>query len=57
MVALKEMRESRFWLRLIARASIIEHGKYESALNEAGELCNILAKSVVTTKSAPARKP
>ncbi len=49
-VSLKEARESRFWLRLLHRARLRGIPECAGMLQEAGELCNILAKSVVTAK-------
>jgi len=44
----KELRESRFWIRLIKRASLIPKGKISPILSETDELIKIIAKSVVT---------
>lgn len=50
-IALKELRESRFWLRLIHRSQIIKPKLVGSLLNENEELCNIIAKSILTAKN------
>ena len=50
-LSLKELRESRFWLRLIARAELMPQTEYESVLDEAEQLCKIIAKSLITAKS------
>lgn len=56
-VALKETRESRYWIRLIMRSELLPQKKLERILNECEQLCAILAKSVVTAKanSKPAK--
>ncbi len=46
----KELRESRFWIRLIKRASLIPKDKISPILSETDELIKIIAKSVVTSK-------
>jgi len=55
-IALKELRESRFWLRLIKHAELKSGVDCSSALSEAEQLCNIIAQSIITAKSnAPSR--
>ena len=54
-LALKELRESRAWLRLIIRASLLPETRLEGLLDEATQLCNIVAKSVVTAKNNKSR--
>ena len=49
-IVLKELRESRFWIRLIKRASLIPKDKIPPILSKADELIKIIAKSVVTSK-------
>jgi four helix bundle protein len=41
-IALKEARETRYWLRLIAEAEIVGKGQLNSLISEAGELSKIL---------------
>ena len=50
-IVLKELKESRYWLRLICRARIIDPKRLEDLLNENQELIAIIAKSIVTAKS------
>ena len=50
-VVLKELRESRCWLRLIVRCELLPAERLDSLLDEASQLCNILGKSIVTAKS------
>jgi four helix bundle protein len=49
-VALKEMRETYYWLRLLDRAGILPSGRFTELLDEANQLCKILSKSVATAK-------
>jgi four helix bundle protein len=48
---LKELRESGYWVRLIARSGLVSEGGLSELLDEAQQLVKILAKSVVTAKS------
>jgi hypothetical protein len=49
-VALKECRESRYWLKVIARARMITDDSPSSLIAEANELCAILGQSILTAK-------
>jgi four helix bundle protein len=49
-VAWKELRESRYWLRLIHRAELLEPQRIELISQEADELCAILSKSLATAR-------
>jgi len=50
-VALKETRESCFWLRLIVKAELLPQKRMASILDEGQQLSAILAKSIVTAKA------
>ena len=50
-ICLKELRESRFWIRLILKAELLPEARMSSLLDEANQLCSIIAKSIVTAKS------
>ncbi|WCJ59647.1 four helix bundle protein [Fontisphaera persica] len=50
-VALKELRESRLWLRLIIKANLLRAELVETLLLESEELCKIIGKSIVTAKN------
>jgi len=52
-IALKEMRESRGWLRFIVVAELLPDKKVAALVVESEELGKILGKSVVTTKKRP----
>lgn len=49
-IVLKELKESRFWLRVIHRAKLIAPKRIEPLIQECEELCAIIAKSILTTK-------
>ena len=49
-VALKELRESNYWLRLIARADIVPAERLQGLLDESCQLRAILSKAVATAK-------
>ncbi len=49
-IVLKELKESRFWLRVIHRANLIAPKRIELLIQECEELCAIIAKSIITTK-------
>jgi four helix bundle protein len=49
-VSWKETRESWCWLRLVYRAELIKPRRVEPLLQEADELCAILAKSLATSR-------
>lgn len=52
-VTLKELRESRYWLRLIVRSALLPAGHVASAAQEADELCRIIARSIATCRAKP----
>lgn len=49
-IVLKELRETRYWLRLIVRAKLLPAGKMPALIDETMQLCNIFGQSVVTAK-------
>lgn len=49
-VVLKELKELRFWLKLIRRAKLIKDDIVNSLAQECEELCAIVAKSIITAK-------
>ena len=53
-ITLKELRESRTWIKLILKASLVPAERVTELLDEANQLC-IIGKSVVTAKSNPKR--
>jgi four helix bundle protein len=49
-IVLKELKESRFWLRLISRTEMLTDNRTEPVLDECQQLCAIVAKSILTAK-------
>lgn len=49
-IALKELRESNYWLRLLAKAKITEMHHLNKIIDESNELKSILSKAVITAK-------
>jgi len=49
-ICLKELRESRCWIRLIIKTEMLTEHKLAELLDECNQLCNIIARSIVTTK-------
>ncbi|MCX6903205.1 MAG: four helix bundle protein [Verrucomicrobia bacterium] len=60
-IALKEMKETRGWLRFTAIAELLRQKKVSAVLDECEQLCKILAQAVLTAKShrfpSPASSP
>jgi four helix bundle protein len=50
-IALKEIKESRFWLKVIYHAKIMKPEQIESLIEECKELAAIIAKSIITAKA------
>jgi len=51
-ICLKELRESRCWIRLIQKAELLSNERVADLLDESNQLCNIVAASIVTVKSS-----
>jgi four helix bundle protein len=49
-IVLKELKESRFWLRLISRTEMLTSNQTEPVLDGCQQLCAIAAKSILTAK-------
>ena len=47
-IVLKELRETRMWLRFIIASKMLSGHKLAELLTEADELCNIVGQSVLT---------
>ncbi len=54
-IALKELRESSVWIRLIVKSELIPEQRLELLRDECEQLCKIIAKSLVTAKSNQSR--
>ncbi len=50
-IALKELRESRGWLKFIVKSELLPAPTMTGLVDEAEQLCRILGKSVVTAKN------
>jgi four helix bundle protein len=51
-MALKELRESNYWLRLLAKAGTVSPDRLADLLDESKQLRAILSKAVATTKGS-----
>jgi four helix bundle protein len=49
-IVLKELKEARFWLRLISRTEMLALHRIDPVLGECQQLCAIVAKSILTAK-------
>jgi len=49
-ICLKELRESRSWIRLIIKTEMLTEHRMSELLDESNQLCNIIAQSIVTAK-------
>jgi four helix bundle protein len=49
-IALKEAKETRYWLKLLIKSEIISEPQIDNLLDECEQLIKIIAKSIVTTK-------
>ena len=49
-IALKEMKETRGWLRFMAKAALLPEKRIAALVAESEELAAILAKSITTAK-------
>jgi four helix bundle protein len=50
-ITLKEIKESRFWLKVISKSKILKPEQIEILIAECEELSAIIAKSIITAKS------
>jgi four helix bundle protein len=50
-IVLKELRESRLWIRLIIKAELLPEHRMADLRDECSQLCNIIGQSVVTAKA------
>jgi four helix bundle protein len=55
-ICLKELRESRCWLRMTTKGRLLPEARVAPLLDECEQLCNIIAKSLVTAKTNLRRK-
>ena len=55
-ISLKELRESRYWIRLIVKAALLPKLRMADMLTESNALCNIFGSSVATAKRKRKKK-
>jgi four helix bundle protein len=55
-IALKELRESRVWLKLCVKSKLLPQTRLLPLTDECTQLMNILGKSIVTAKSNAPRR-
>ena len=57
-ITLKELRESRVWLRLCVKSELLPPSRLAPLIDECQELMNIIGKSIATAKAnAPKARP
>ncbi|HZS05097.1 MAG TPA: four helix bundle protein [Blastocatellia bacterium] len=49
-IALKELRESNYWLRLLTKSGVMPAERMREIVDESNQLCRILSKAVATAK-------
>jgi len=49
-ISLKELRETRIWLRIICKAELLPTARLVDLLHETNQLCRIIASSIVTAR-------
>ncbi len=54
-ICLKELREARYWLKLVVQADLITADQMSGSIQEADELSRIIGKSIVTAKKKTSR--
>jgi four helix bundle protein len=50
-IVLKELRESRMWIRMIIKAELLPRKLMLPMLDESNQLCGIIGQSIVTARS------
>ncbi|MHB1080713.1 MAG: four helix bundle protein [Prosthecobacter sp.] len=56
-IVLKELRETRIWLKLSVKTATMKTSRLNPLIDECTELMNIIGKSIVTAKAnSPAKK-
>ena len=50
-VVLKELNESRVWLKIIAKAQFLPHAKLNEIMDECDQLCRIISSSIQTART------
>jgi four helix bundle protein len=55
-IGLKELRETRLWLRLIIKCELLSKAKMGNILDECEQLTKVIAQSVITAKRKNVKK-
>jgi four helix bundle protein len=55
-ICLKEVRESRFWIRLIVESPLLPTKKMADLQDECTQLCKILAQCLLTAKKNESKR-
>jgi four helix bundle protein len=55
-IGLKELRETKAWLRMIRKAELLPARRLRAVTDEADQLCAILSKSIKTAKKNVRRR-
>jgi four helix bundle protein len=55
-ICLKELRESRTWIRLMIKTEMLPEYRMGELLDECNQLCNIIGQSIVTAKENRRKK-
>src|SRR6266571_6811469 len=55
-ICLKELRESRSWIRLIIKTEMLPEHRMGELLDECNQLCDIIGQSIVTAKENKNKK-
>ena len=56
-ISLKELRESRCWIRLIIKTEMLPEHRMGELFDECNQRCRIIAQSIVTAKKRKEKKP
>jgi len=55
-ICLKELRESRCWIRLIVKTELLPEQRMRELYEESEQLCSIIGQSIVTAKENREKK-
>ena len=56
-IALRECRESVYWLRLLVAADVMKPTSVNDLIDEGRQISRILAKGIITTRRSPTSRP
>ena len=54
-IVLKELRESRVWIKLIVKSELLPDKRIQALLDECEQLGNIIGQSIITAKTNRSR--